>query len=80
MGMNNCIDLKENGLFPKIAEYYYRNLDYDKVGSIWQWLASEYNAKRTYSVYAASDLIALQSFQVIFKDSAAMTLFTLRWL
>jgi len=80
--MNNCIDLKENGAFSRIAEYYYRNLDYDTVGSIciWEWLALEYGAKRTYSNYATSDLIDLQSFRVVFNDSAAMTLFTLRWL
>lgn len=60
--------------FPRIANYYWDNMDPASDGSIWDWLKRDYNIIKIRSVGDNREL------WVQFPDEKTLMWFKLRWL
>ena len=59
--------------FPRIANYYWDNMDPSTDGSIWDWLKRDYDISRLYHIGDARPL------WVHFPDEKTLMWFILRW-
>ena len=76
--MSDSMDLREDGLFAKLAVHYHNNISREIDSSIWLWLSRDYHAIRTYE-RLQSGYGGLDSFVVKFETPALKTAFVLRW-